>query len=126
MCINRNNSILFSMKTNRNIKQYSRIFFLFSLLAGFFFMSFWGITSCNKEKSEIDEVPIGQDSIVPLSGTVELPSSSSKSLSGWSVNSGFLSSQLKGNKYTLGEASSDFGLLFLSDENDEPQLMRLV
>lgn len=114
------------MKTNRNIKQYSRIFILFSLLAGLFFMSFWGITSCNKEKSEIDEVPIGQDSIVPLLGTVELPSNSSKSLSGWNVNSGFLSSQLKGNKYTLDEASSDFGLLFLSDENDEPQLMRLV
>lgn len=55
-----------------------------------------------------------------------MPSNSKLSLDGWNVNSGFVDAELSGNNYTVSEASTDCGILFVSDQNDSTRLMGLV
>jgi uncharacterized protein (TIGR02145 family) len=87
------------------------------------------IYSCKKEKED-PEPPTSENPIShtlrPAKGIVVLPAGATINLSGWSVNSGLSVSTMVNDSFNLPEVSTQFSLIFASDENDRERLMGLA
>jgi uncharacterized protein (TIGR02145 family) len=97
-----------------------------------FLLFIYTFNSCKKEElpptnDTPDDTPnVIIDSITPVSGTIILPNNYPGTTNGWLVHSGFNTSIVSADSFSINEAYNQFGLLAATNSSNELQLVGLV